>query len=101
MTYPNIDTLDYTTNITASKPVKTPTTIWVVYYKGLQGDWIWSLPTFYKENAEKLAKTYATELPTRILEYKLVDDTKFMPTSTTKKLPKKSKKIKKVRQIVE
>jgi len=96
MTFPDIDSRDYVTNIESSKPVETPRTVWSVYYQGLSGDWIWSLPTFYKENAIKLAAIYAPHRPVRILRY-VLDGEEPVEVPVQKIV----KKIRKVRQVIE
>lgn len=75
MTFPDIDSQDYVTNPERSKPPETPTKVYVVYYLGLHGNWIWSLPNFYLENARKYAALL--DRPTRILTYDLTNDVKI------------------------
>lgn len=63
-----------------------PTTIYIVYYKTIQGEWRPSFSTPYKENAIKLTKCYET---TRLVEYHM------------ERLIPHSKKVRKVRKVVD
>lgn len=94
MTFPAIDSRDFVTNPETSRPPETPQTVWVVYYLGNSGSWLWSYPTFYYENAVKQAE--CLDRPTRILEYALVKDTVF--ERIVKKI---AKVVRKVRQVAE
>lgn len=69
--FPNIDTQDFITNKsrTVSPTIEPPTEVYVVYYLGNNGNWLFSLPTFYYENAEKQAASL--DRPNIILTYNL------------------------------
>lgn len=75
MNYPKLDSRDYVTNQNSSKPETLPTQLWVVYYLGMRGNWIFGLPHFYYENAIKYANSL--ERPTRILEYTLTKNNEY------------------------
>ncbi len=93
MTFPELDSQDYITNHDRSKPIEMPKEVYVVYYLGLQGDWIWSLPSFYLENAHKHAS--ALDRPTKILTYKLTDEVEVTSQDRIDWKPKRARRVRK------
>jgi hypothetical protein len=84
------DARDYDTNPATSKPTERPTKIWVPYYLGLQGNWIFSFPYFDYETAIKYARML--QRPYQMLEYTL--DNTEQPVTTTKLVKKKVRLVK-------
>ena len=78
-TFPIIDTQDFVTNKdrSISPSIEPPTKVYVVYYLGCNGNWLFSLPTFYYENAEKQAAIL--DRPNIILTYNLSQQNKISP----------------------
>lgn len=68
---PVIDPQDYATNMERSSPSELPETVYVVYYKADNGEWIWTLPHFYLENAVKFASILTRDY--QILTYSLTN----------------------------
>lgn len=97
MTFPTIDSRDFVTNPETSRPPETPQKVWVVYYQGDSGQWIWSYPTFYYENA--LKQVTALNRPSRILEYALMSDVPWQ--DVVAKTVKTVKVVKKIRKVAD
>jgi len=74
---PDMDFQDFVTNPnkSISPSVEPPIEVYVVYYLGRSGNWLFSLPTFYYENAEKDAA--ALDRPNIILTYHLSQQNKI------------------------
>jgi hypothetical protein len=94
MTFPTINPQDYVTNIERSEPIELPQLVYVVYYKGDSGQWIWSFPSFYKQHAIKFAK--CLNRPTKILTYNLHEEEVYQQRKI--KTPTKVRKVRKVKQ---
>jgi hypothetical protein len=96
MSFPTIDSQDYVTNPERSEPINTPSKIYVVYYLGLNNKWIWSLPTFYLENAQKHASSL--DRPTHILTYDLSEKIEVSEQDRLEWNPDRNKPKRRVRQ---
>lgn len=79
------------TPIETMKHTEIPTRVYVVYYLGLQGDWIWSYPSFYLINAHKHAG--ALDRPTKILTYDLTNNVEVSDLDRQKWRPKPKRRI--------
>ena len=98
MTFPKMNTRDYVTNDEVSHPIATPQTVWVVYYLDDDNEWTWSLPSFYKINAERIAAIYASSgRQVHILQYVLNNEWKI--DKPVQKIVKKIRKVRQVKQI--
>jgi hypothetical protein len=110
MTFPDIDSQDYVTNSERQLHPTIPEVVYVVYYLNIKNEWMWSLPTFYLENAQKHAGQL--DCPTKILTYNLSDihEVSLEERKVWRPKPKRrvrqpthipTKKVRRIRRIVE
>lgn len=94
---PTINPQDYITNMERSNPPDNvePFEIYVVFYRGDSGQWIWNIPTFYKEHAERFAR--CLNRPTQILTYQLTANEVVLRRRVRQ--PTKPKRIRRVRTV--
>lgn len=100
--FPDIDPQDFVTNSdkSVSPSIEPPKEVYVVYYLGRNGKWLFSLPTFYYENAEKTAAALMRQ--NEILTYHLSQRNKISPERIEELRPKvvsigEARRIRKVR----